>query len=198
MLLLVMGGSGSGKSEYAEQRTAELGRQTGGRMVYIATMEPHDEESHQRIARHRHMRRDRNFITIECYTHLEELELEPEDTVLLECISNLTANEMYSENGRGSRAAEVIWQGIRKVAAKTANLVIVGNNVFEDGITYDEYTAEYIRRMAEVQNNIAGQADQVVEVVCGIPVIQKQTEKNGRTDKEQEMPEDIRQKGQIS
>lgn len=174
MLWLITGGSGSGKSEYAEQKTAELGEIAQGQMIYIATMEPYDEESYKRIERHRHMRRNRNFITIECYTHLEDLELEPTDTVLLECVSNLTANEMYSEKGRGMEAGEVILQGIRKIARKTANIVIVGNNVFEDGIIYDSSTQEYLRQMAVIQKEIAKEAQQVTEVVCGIPITIKE------------------------
>lgn len=174
MVVLITGGSGSGKSEYAEKRTAELGRKNGGRMLYIATMEPYDEESHRRIARHRSMRKDRNFETVECYTHLERLQVEPEDTVLLECVSNLTANEMYSKKGRGELAAEMILQGIQRLVKLTANVVIVGNNVFEDGISYDDSTTEYIRQMAVIQNRVAQEADEVVEVVCGIPVVTKQ------------------------
>lgn len=174
MLWLITGGSGSGKSEYAEQQTAKLGTAAGGRMIYIATMEPYDEESYKRIERHRYMRRNRNFITVECYTHLEELEFEPDDTVLLECVSNLMANEMYSEKGRANKAAEVILQGIYKIAQQTENLVVVGNNVFEDGFIYDSSTQEYIRQMAVVQNEIAKKAHQVTEVVCGIPIMIKQ------------------------
>lgn len=173
MILLITGGSGSGKSEYAEQRTAELGSRSNGKMIYIATMEPYDEESYKRIERHRQMRRHRNFETVECYTHLEELQSASEDTALLECISNLTANEMYSEKGRGDQAADVILAGIRKLAGQLKNLVIVGNNVFEDGLQYDPSTREYIRQMAVIQNETAKIADEVVEVVCGIPVITK-------------------------
>lgn len=174
MLLLITGGSGSGKSEYAETKTAELGEATGGRMIYIATMEPYDEESYKRIERHRHMRRNRNFITVECYTHLEDLEWDSTDTVLLECISNLTANEMYSEKGRKSKVSDVILQGIRKIVQQAANLVVVGNNVFEDGVIYDESTQEYMRQMSVIQNEIAKDAQQVTEVVCGIPIMMKQ------------------------
>ena len=170
MILLITGGSGSGKSEYAENRAVKLRNQTNGRLIYIATMEPYDEESHNRIARHRQMRKDKNFTTIECYTHLEELKLLPSDTALLECLSNLTANEMYSPKGRKAQAAEWILKGIRKLSAETANLVIVGNNVFEDGYPYDASTTEYLRQMALLQTETARLADEVIEVVCGIPI----------------------------
>ena len=61
MLHLITGGSGSGKSRYAEGEILKLGP---GRRIYIATMYPYDEESRQRIARHRAMRAGKNFETI--------------------------------------------------------------------------------------------------------------------------------------
>lgn len=185
MLLLITGGSGSGKSEYAENRAVQLRQQAKGRLLYAAAMEPYDEESRRRIARHRNMRKDKDFTTIECYTHLEELATEPEDTILLECVSNLTANEMFSERGRGQAAAECILAGIRRLSREAANLVIVGNNVFEDGMEYDASTREYVRQMARIQNETAREADEVVEVVCGIPVRIKPEDKTNQKGRQQ-------------
>ena len=53
MIHLVTGGSGSGKSAYAEQCILDFG---GTRRVYIATMQPFGAEGQARIARHRKMR----------------------------------------------------------------------------------------------------------------------------------------------
>ena len=92
MIHLVTGGSGSGKSAYAEQCILDFG---GTRRVYIATMQPFGAEGQARIARHRKMRAAKQFSTIECYTNLKEVELEPGSDVLLECMSNLTANEIF-------------------------------------------------------------------------------------------------------
>ena len=63
MMVLVTGGSGSGKSAYAENRVMQFG---DGSRIYIATMFPFDEESHRRIARHRKMREGKGFTTKEC------------------------------------------------------------------------------------------------------------------------------------
>ena len=68
MLILVTGGSGSGKSAFAE--SVVMGLKTRPNL-YIATMYPFDEECHRRIARHRLMRRDKGFETLECYTRSE-------------------------------------------------------------------------------------------------------------------------------
>ena len=58
MITLITGGSGSGKSAYAEEQVLLEGE---ARRIYIATMYPYDEESHRRIDRHRRMRAGKGF-----------------------------------------------------------------------------------------------------------------------------------------
>ena len=79
MFFVVTGGSGSGKSAFAEKLTASLGE---GRRIYIATMMCFDEEGKKRISRHRAMRADKHFETLERYTDLCGLEV-PADSILL-------------------------------------------------------------------------------------------------------------------
>ena len=57
MFTLVIGGAASGKSEYAEAHVETL----PGRRLYIATMEPWDEECRARIARHQAARAHKRF-----------------------------------------------------------------------------------------------------------------------------------------
>ncbi|MCD8149019.1 MAG: bifunctional adenosylcobinamide kinase/adenosylcobinamide-phosphate guanylyltransferase [Clostridiales bacterium] len=167
MILLVTGGSGSGKSEYAESRCMELKTQ---KMVYVATMEPFGEEGERRIARHRKLRVGKGFETLECYTHLEDADIPADVVVLLECLSNLAANEMYSESGRKDDVVGVVMEGIHHLAGKAEHLVIVTNNVFSDGISYDDSTKEYQRCLARANAGVAALADEVVEVVAGVPI----------------------------
>ena len=49
------------------------------------------------------MRRQKQFSTLECYTGLKTADIPEDSVVLLECMSNLTANEMYQEGGAGVR-----------------------------------------------------------------------------------------------
>ena len=46
------------------------------------------------------MRKDKDFVTRECHTDLSRLTAEKEDVFLIECLSNLLANEMYEKTGR--------------------------------------------------------------------------------------------------
>lgn len=196
MLHMVYGGSASGKSSYAESFAMSL--QGDGRLLYIATMYPYkwntteiDPETMQRIERHRAMRADKGFDTVECYRHVEHIVAKRQDVLLLECMSNLLANEMYLEpdSNAGSDMAETmspvsnkIVQALVNLSTRVQELVIVTNDVFSDGgsLTYDESTREYVKNLAEINCALARVAETVTEVVCGIPVIVKKNHPMGK------------------
>lgn len=178
MLLFVYGGSGSGKSEYAEQRILEVGEMP---RYYVATMEPFGEEGKKRIERHRKLRSGKGFVTVECATHLEGLRLSEKGAVLLEDLSNLLANEIWSENGRGwsQDLAEDICQSIKDISDEQQLLVVVGNDIHRDGEPQTPEMEQYASLLAECQTRLAVLADEVVEVVCGIAIILRQTKMGG-------------------
>ena len=196
MLHIVYGGSASGKSSYAESFAMSL--QGEGRLLYIATMYPYkwntteiDPETMQRIERHRAMRADKGFDTVECYRHVEHIVAKRQDVLLLECMSNLLANEMYLEpdSNAGSDMAETmspvsnkIVQALIDLSTRVQELVIVTNDVFSDGgsLTYDESTREYVKNLAEINCALARVAETVTEGVCGIPVIVKKNHPMGK------------------
>ncbi len=169
MLTLVSGGSASGKSEYAESLVLSAGP---ARRLYIATMEIWDDECRRRVERHRAMRKDKGFDTLECPRDLAGKEPEPGCVALLECMSNLCANECFGPLGFDG-AAERILDGVDRWRASARELIIVTNELFGDGIDYDPGTARYLEVLAQVNRAIAARADRVVEVVCGLPVCWK-------------------------
>ena len=177
MMVLVVGGSGSGKSSYAEKTAVSLA-QSGMKKYYLATMQVFDDEGRKKVDRHRKLRNGKGFFTIEqpirISSALEKME-DGDRAVLLECISNLTANEMFSEKKTMTeiQVTENVIRDIKMLKEQTNHLVVVSNNVFEDGITYDETTTKYIRAMGKINQKLAALADRVVEVVEGIPVIIK-------------------------
>ena len=173
MLCVVTGGSGSGKSAFAEQTVSAFGADEN---VYVATMMCFDEESRERVRRHRIMRSGRNFVTVERYLDLKGLSLgEAHGTraVLLECMSNLAANEMFDPDGSKENALTEILAGVNALREQCDLLVIVTNEIFSDGITYDESTREYQKLLGQINQEIAHLADQVTEVVYGIPLMMK-------------------------
>jgi adenosylcobinamide kinase/adenosylcobinamide-phosphate guanylyltransferase len=171
MVVLVIGGSGSGKSEYAENLAVRIHR---NELVYIATMQPFDEECKIRIKKHQVMRQEKEFTTKECYTGLKQVQLEDSPTVLLECMSNLVANEMFSPTGAKDLTIEVVMIGIKKLIDQAENVIVVTNNIYEDGADYDSTTLNYMEILGKINGYIAEISDKVVEVVHGIEVIIKE------------------------
>ena len=196
MLYIVTGGSGSGKSEYAEQTAVQCRNRTGGTLWYLATMRIWDDEGRKRVERHRRMRAAKGFETIERYTGLETLELREafeelnpagldaeqetdslkywesrrvaqKQVLLLECMSNLVLNEFYDqENG----AEERILQGIKHLQKQCGDLIIVTNEIFSDGVTYEPESERYIELLGRINRELGQMADSVTEVVYGIPL----------------------------
>ena len=189
MITLVTGGSGSGKSAYAES----LLYSCEGIRYYIATMQIYDAEGEKKVERHRKLRAGKGFLTIESPMNVGKIQFvcagEPgqaqyrqeaerkgqcsseKKSALLECMSNLTANEMFTKDGMKSEdeVVEKIVSEIQTLSQKLDNLVIVTNNVFEDGVIYDAGTMEYLRALVRINAALAHLADRVAEVVVGIP-----------------------------
>lgn len=201
MLYVVTGGSGSGKSEYAEKaavkvfadlkkRRADGARQAdgapyagleSGHLYYVATMQPYDEECRARIARHQRMRSGKGFLTLECPCRAEQLKGEGQDVFLLEDLSNLLSNEQYLEEGRIKgdaekayrQAEEAILQPLLRLAGQAGCVIVVTNEIFSDGIRYPEETENFCRLLGYLNRELAKRADGVAEVVCSIPLCQK-------------------------
>lgn len=208
MMYLIIGGSGSGKSAYAEELLFSL--PDTGKKYYIATMQVCDEESRRRVQKHRKQREGKRFDTIEQPVHVSGALTQMDagkKSAMLECVSNLVANEMFakdiyaedmyaddphvedmhtddcdvketglkkSKDCSAEAVADKIVDDIMKLHQPLQQLVIVSNNVFEDGVSYDEMTMEYIKTMGIVNQKLAAVADVVTEVVVGIPVMAKE------------------------
>ena len=168
MTVLVTGGSKCGKSSLAESFFADL----TSKKIYLATMQPYGEEAAAAIARHRKMREGKGFCTIERCKDLRGLTLPGNCGVLLECMGNLCANEMFREDGIVDPTEEIL-AGIAHIQAQTPLFVIVTNEVGADGIAYSPETMQYIRCLAAINRRIAALADTVIECTAGFPNILK-------------------------
>ena len=180
-LLLITGGSGSGKSAYAERTLlSRMPPEGGGRAVYLATMENTGPEAAARVARHRAMRArhgeaaGRTFVTLEQPVDLGGAAVLPGDFVLVEDLGNLLANELWSPAGAGRAGAEArILSGGRALMERAALLAVVSVDIFAGGDGYDPETLDYIRTLGRLHRTLAALAEESAEVVCGIPLAGK-------------------------
>lgn len=194
MMELVIGGSGSGKSAYAEtaicrEHCRSLEEDKDAFLYYIADMIPYGAETEKKIAHHREMRAGKGFQTLEWYYGLAEHITAPDApplegaSVLLECISNLTANEMYEPKAAKMAAAEAVIRGVQMLHERCRNLVVVTNDVFRESGSDSEEMVLYKKNLARVNRALAKEADRVTEVVSGIPIQIRGKEKSLETDK---------------
>ena len=92
MITLIMGGSGSGKSAYAEDYAlAQAGESS---KYYIATMQIYDAEGLRKVERHRKLRAGKGFVTIEQPTDIAEAGLQIVTVQQSECRQKMNMAEV--------------------------------------------------------------------------------------------------------
>ncbi len=169
MKILLTGGSGCGKSSFAEKLVMKFPLPRW----YVATMRPYGAESEKKIARHRAMRSSKGFETIESQTDVGSILLPGRGTVLLECLCNLSANEMFDDEGNERDPYDKILREVRLLAERADNLILVTNDVGSDGEAYSDSTLRYVRLLGRLNQAFAAEFDTVYELICGIPLLVK-------------------------
>ena len=169
MRILLTGGSGCGKSTFAER----LARALPAPRYYIAAMRPYDEESLVKIRRHQAQRADAGFVTIERETDVGDIVFPARGTALMECMCNLLANEMFDDSGAERDVYDKILADITRLEQACDTLIVVTNEVGSDGGAYDESTARYIETLGRLNRALTARFDAAAELVCGIPLMLK-------------------------
>ena len=127
MLVLVTGGAASGKSAHAERLLCAAA--PAGERLYLATMQPFGEAAARRITRHRELRRGKGFVTAErCLGLAGFAPPRRFEGVLLECLPNLLANEVFSD---GVAYPEETMRYLRALAGINRALAAHAGQVYE-------------------------------------------------------------------
>jgi adenosylcobinamide kinase/adenosylcobinamide-phosphate guanylyltransferase len=164
-LILIGGGSRSGKSRYA----LNLARKSGGRIAFIATARAEDEEMRDRIRRHQE-ERGPEFTTIEEPVELASRlisEASHFDTFVVDCLTLWLSNHLLAGEDdipqRGRRLIEA-------AVAIQARVLLVTNEV-GCGIVPENALARRFRDLAGALNqDAAAAAVEVYWMVFGIPL----------------------------
>lgn len=165
-MITVYGAAGSGKSKAAENIITGLAKE--GKLFYLATMENKSEAAKERINRHKKLREGKGFITIEEPFDLSRcVDQIKGGYVLIEDVSNLLANIYFSE-----KKTKIIEQ-FELINTIAKEVVVVANNIFEEGPTEDEMCDGYLKVLAALNSDIANMSDTFVEVICGQVIVRK-------------------------
>jgi adenosylcobinamide kinase/adenosylcobinamide-phosphate guanylyltransferase len=182
-LVLILGGARSGKSDYAESLAAQLGR----RVLYVATAEARDDEMAARIAAHR-QNRPAEWHTLEAPRRvgaaLASL-VEPPEVLLLDCLTLLVSNislEMESEPPEIIETA--VSAEIDEIVAAQQRLaiplIVVSNEVGLGLVPPYALGRVYRDALGRANQRLADQADRVLFMVAGLPLVVKDVEVRDR------------------
>ncbi|BDD87153.1 bifunctional adenosylcobinamide kinase/adenosylcobinamide-phosphate guanylyltransferase [Desulfofustis limnaeus] len=172
-LVLVVGGTRSGKSDYAQQRCELL----PGSRCFLATCVPLDNEMQDRVARHRLARQTQRWTTVEEPLHLDEaIRSHPDfDVYLVDCltlwVSNMLLDKPDMSVEQALRALELQVEALLDaLCIRQATAVLVSGEVGM-GIVPENRLARLFRDLVGRCNQlVAERADEVVLVSCGIPL----------------------------
>ena len=165
-LTLVLGGQRSGKSAYAE---GLIGDQQSA--VYLATGQVFDDEMLERVSRHQQRRPD-NWITVE-----EPIDLagslrentQSDRPVLIDSLAMWVSNLL----GEGYNVETESFALVETLKDITSPLVIVSDETGLGIIPDNALARKFLDELGTLNQAIARQADRVVFIAAGLPLVLK-------------------------
>lgn len=163
-VVLITGGSRSGKSSYAEKMALELSPNP----VYLATARIWDEEFRERVRRHQ-ARRGPQWTNLE-----EEKDLSRHDltgrVVVVDCLTLWCTNFFFDLESDVDRALEAAKAEFDRFTAQDATFLIVTNEIGMGGTSDNEIQRKFTDLQGWMNQYAASRADEVILMVSGIPV----------------------------
>lgn len=167
-LALVVGGTRSGKSAFAEQLVIQSARPRR----YIATAEAWDDEMRARIARHQ---RDRagDWTTVEAPLDLPAAlsGARPDEAVLIDCATLWLTNHLLAGHDLAGEAAGLL----AALAGCPAPIVIVSNEVGWGIVPENALARQFRDEQGRLNQRLAAASALVVTVIAGLPLVLKGT-----------------------
>ncbi len=162
---LILGGTRSGKSRYAEQ--VALDRRDA--LLYLATATAEDSEMKKRIAHHQ-QRRSHEWELIEESIQLSSvLQQEARDgrTILVECLTLWLTNLLLQQDETVlDREVNLLIKTLPELPGTT---LLVGNETGMGVVPMDPLTRRYCDEAGKLHQRLAAICDRVTLVVAGLP-----------------------------
>jgi len=167
---LVLGGVRSGKSRYAQQLAA-----MSRRVVFVATAKITDDEMHAKIQRHR-KDRPAEWLTVEEPLELPKALAQHDlecDTIVVDCLTIFAANLLEAEGAASEAVERRIEELCEALQAARCAVVLVSNEVGSGVVPAYPLGRRYRDLLGEINQRVAGIADDVVLMVAGLPLALK-------------------------
>lgn len=174
MIILVTGGTRSGKSKFAEKLALQLGN---NKAAYIATAQIFDEEMAYRIKIHKE-RRKKNWLTFESPFDADKsisFAAKTFDAILFDCVTIYLSNFLCAENLDDEEMIyknfTVLIDKLIDAAKNTKAAVIFVSNEVGDGIVPENKLSRIFRDLSGLANQkIAAESEKVYLVVAGYAI----------------------------
>ena len=178
-IVLITGGSRSGKSDYAQKLAESL----TGKKLFIATCPVTDDEMARRIRKHREKRSAAHWETMEEPLNVARLlrNATGYNVYLIDCLTLWVNNVMYkaSEENREISEDEIVTRCEDLLAAcrdVDGTVIIVTNEVGSSIVPENRLARHYRDLIGRCNQVVAGKSDTVTLVVCGLPLNLKEKE----------------------
>lgn len=163
-IILITGGARSGKSTHAEKLALSLSPNP----VYLATARIWDEEFHQRVTRHQE-RRGTEWTNIEEEKKISNHRLNGR-VVLIDCVTLWCTNFFFDLKSDTDRALTAVRAEFDRFTVQDATFIFVTNEIGMGGTSENAIQRKFTDMQGWMNQYIAARADEVIWMVCGIPV----------------------------
>lgn len=175
-IVFITGGRRSGKSAYALKLAESLEKPA----LFIATCPIIDEETRERIEKHKKEREGANWDTIEETVDIARVIRESNGykTILVECLTLWINNLIFEEEHTGERmterkASELIREVLDECRKADSTVIFVSNEVGLGIVPENRLSRRFGDMAGRVNQLIAQEADQAVMIASGLPIILK-------------------------
>ncbi|WP_420585123.1 bifunctional adenosylcobinamide kinase/adenosylcobinamide-phosphate guanylyltransferase [Ruegeria sp.] len=165
-LTFVLGGAASGKSAFAEQLVVS----TDKKRTYLATSQVFDDEMQDKVQRHI-AQRGAGWATVEAPFDLGPAltNLTQDDICLIDCATMWLTNHMLAEHDL-EQAQPALLHAVKSCRAP---IVIVSNEVGHGIVPENALSRRFREAQGRLNIALAAQADLVVQVTAGLPLVLK-------------------------
>ncbi len=164
-VILITGGSRSGKSSYAEQLALSLSDSP----VYLATARIWDEEFRERVRRHQE-RRGPQWTNLEEEKYLSRHVDLAGRVVVVDCLTLWCTNFFFDSQSDVDASLAALKAEFDRFTAQEATFLFVTNEIGMGGTSDNVLQRRFTDLQGWMNQYVASQADEVLLMVSGIPV----------------------------
>lgn len=172
-IILITGGQRSGKSTKAE----ELALSLSDNPVYLATAHIWDDEFRIRVQKHQE-RRGPEWTNIEEEKYLSKHDLTGR-VVVIDCVTLWLTNWISTDNADVDAILTAAKKEFDIFTSPDATYIFVTNEIGLGGVSTNQLQRKFTDLQGWMNQYVAQKADEVILMVSGIPVMVKETRRQG-------------------